>query len=158
MTQRITAAELNAFVTPAVEVLEKLARISTEVGPLERQPSAISVDTPIILIGLEGDLQGVVVFQFDRPVLKKMLTALLGNLPASFNEPLCLDAMGEVANIIAGNATGRLEELGHRTTITPPEVLTGKEGGSWTAGKEGIVIPLNSEVGKIGICTFLQKA
>jgi chemotaxis protein CheX len=158
MTHRITAAELNAFVTPAVEVLEKLASISTEVGTLSRQPSSIPVDILIILIGLEGDLEGTVVFQFDRPVLMKILTSLLGSLPASLTDPLCLDAMGEVANIIAGNATGRLEELGLRTTITPPIVLTGEEGNHWTANREGMIIPLNSAVGKIGICTFLQKS
>ena len=157
MSQRITAAELNAFIAPAVEVLEKIASISAEVGPLERQPASISVDTPIILIGLVGDLEGMIVFQFDRPVLKKILTSLLGNLPESFDHPICLDAMGEVANIIAGNATGRLEELGLRSTITPPQVQTGKEGHQWTAEKEGLIIPLVSVFGKIGICTFLQK-
>jgi CheY-specific phosphatase CheX len=137
--------------------LEKIASISAEVGPLQRQPASISVDTPIILIGWLGDLEGMVVFQFDRPVLSKILTALLGHLPDSLDHPLCLDAIGEVANIIAGNATGRLEELGLRTTITPPQVQTGKEGRQWTAEKEGIIIPLNSVFGKIGICTFLQK-
>jgi chemotaxis protein CheX len=157
MTERITAAELNAFITPAVEVLEKLARISAEVGTLQRQPATIPGDTLVILIGLEGDLEGTIVFQFDQPVLKKILASLLGNLPDSLNHPICLDAMGEVANIIAGNATGRLEELGLRTTITPPKVLTGEEGNQWTTEKEGMVIPLNNVFGQIGICTFLQK-
>lgn len=158
MPQRLTAEQLNAFVTPSVEVLEKLASISAEVGALRRQPSAIPVDTLIILIGLEGDLEGTVVFQFSRPVLKKILTSLLGNLPPSLNDPICLDAMGEVANIIAGNATGRLEGLGLRTTITPPKVLTGTAGNHWTAEREGITIPLNSPLGEMGICTFLKKS
>jgi chemotaxis protein CheX len=157
MAQRITAAELNAFITPAVEVLEKLASISTEVGTLQRQPASIPVDALIILIGLEGDLEGTVVFQFDRPVLKKILTSLLGNPPASLNDPTCLDAIGEVANIIAGNATGRLEELGLRTRITPPRVVTGEEGSQWTSEGGGINIPLASTLGNVGICTFLQK-
>ncbi len=157
MAQRITAAELNAFVTPAVEVLEKIASISAEIGPLQRQPASVAVETLLVLIGLEGDLEGTVVFQFDRPVLKQILTALLGTLPPLLNDPICLDAMGEVANIIAGNATGRLEKLGLRTTITPPQVLTGEEGAHWTSEKEGVIIPLNSASGKIGICTFLQK-
>lgn len=157
----ITADQLNAFVTPSVEVMEKLARISTAVGTLRKQRCIIPPDTLLVLIGVEGDLNGEIVFQFDTPILKEILTSLLGETPSSLIDPICLDAMGEVANIIAGNATGKLEGLGLRTTITPPRVLIGRDLSGPLKNrideKEVVVIPLHSAHGEIGISIFLEK-
>lgn len=152
-----TAAQLNAFVSPSIEVLEKLARISTEVGTLRRQRWAIPLDRLVIAIGVEGDLKGRVVFLFDPPVLERILTALLGAPLPPLTDPICLDALGEVANMIAGNATGRMESMGFHITITPPQILTWSEVNHGMIENEGVVIPLNSSWGEMGISLFLEK-
>ncbi len=153
--ERITADQLNAFVVSSVDVLEKLVHLPTRVGSLRCQPWTIPLDTLVILICLQGDLNGRVVFQFDRPVLRQLLTSLSGGGMPALTDPLCVDALGEVSNVFAGNATGRLESLGLKVTITPPQVLTGKQASALMAGKNGIITPLNSAWGEIGIlCLF----
>lgn len=154
---RITAEQLNAFIIPSVEIIEGLAKIPAQVGILRRQEWTIPPDTLIILIGLRGDLNGDILFQFDPLILTQILQSLIGNVPFSHSDPIYLDAMGEVANIIAGNATGRLEALGFQTTITPPHVLTGEDIKQRITGKEGIVIPIRSTMGEIGLSLFLEK-
>ena len=157
MRKPITEAQLNAFVGPSIEVLEKLARISTEVGTLRRQRWSIPLERFVIAVGVEGDLNGQVVFLFDPPVLERILTAMLGSPRPPLTDPICCDALGEVANIIAGNATGRMESLGLRITITPPQILTWKEVNRGITDNEGIVIPLKSAWGEIGISLFIEK-
>jgi len=70
---------------------------------------------------------------------------------------ICFDALGELANIIAGNATGRMESLGLHVTITPPQILTWNEVNHGIIDHEGVVIPLKSTWGEIGISLFLEK-
>ncbi len=152
-----TADQLNAFVGPSIEVLEKLARISAQVGTLRRQRWSIPLDRPVIAIGVEGDLDGRVVFLFDPPVLERILTALLGTPLPPLTDPICFDALGEVANIIAGNATGRLESLGYHMTITPPQILTWEDVNHGMIENEGLVIPLKSAWGEIGVSLFLER-
>jgi len=158
MPRRITADELNSFVTSSVEVLEKLARISTQVGTLRRQQWSIPLDRLIIVIGIEGDLYGRVVFHFDPLVLERILASMLGTPTPPLTDPICLDTLGEVANIIAGNATGRMEALGLQIAITPPQVLIWKDVSQEVPEHEGIVVPLKSTWGEIGVSIFLENA
>jgi chemotaxis protein CheX len=157
MAERISADQLNAFVTASLDVLERLARLSASVGSVRLQRWNMPSDALVILIGLEGDLCGQVVFEFDPPVIRQLIRVLLGADLSSLNDPLCRDALGEVANMIAGNTTGRLEALGLKTTITPPLVLTGEEAAMRIPKEEGVVIPIRSGEGEIGICTFLRR-
>ena len=157
MQERIKAVQLNAFIISSVDVLEKLARISTHVGTLRRQQWLIPENRLVILIGVQGDINGKVVFQFDPPVLEQILVSLLGEPVPPLTDHMCWDALGEVANIIAGNAVGRLESSGLNVTITPPQILTGEEVNRWMPKDEGVIIPLESSLGEIGICVFLEN-
>ncbi len=158
MSNRITAAQLNAFVRPSIDVLEKLVRISTRVGTLRHQRWSIPPDTLVVLIGIHGDLNGTMAFQFDLPVLKQILNNMIRPPVPPLTDSLCWDAMGEVANMIAGNTTGQLEALGLRTMITPPQVLTGEQASRLITRTEGIVIPLQSDLGEIGIGVFFENS
>jgi CheY-specific phosphatase CheX len=157
MSKRITAEQLNAFVVPAVEVLEKLGRISAQVGTLRRECLSIPLDGLVIVIGIDGDLVGKVVFLFDPPIFVQILNTVLGPPVPLLTDPICWDAMAEVANMIVGNATGRMETLGLRVNINPPQILTWKEVSRWMPDNEGIVIPLKCNLGEIGIAVFLQN-
>lgn len=158
MSKPISPEQLNAFVIPAVEVLEKLARISSEVGTLRCHQWAIPSDALYIAVGIEGDLNGQVIFQFDPEVVKKVLASLLGTTDSSLTDPESKDALGELANMIAGNATARLANLGLNTVISPPKVLTKEEVDRLRGKGEGIVIPLECVEGEIGIGVFLENA
>jgi chemotaxis protein CheX len=157
MSNRITAAQLNAFVTPSIDVLEKLARISTRLGTLRRQQWSIPPETLVILIGISGGLNGTIAFQFDPPVLKQILNNMLGTPISPLTDYICWDVLGEISSMIVGNATGHLEALGLRVTITPPRVLTGEQASLLITQKEGIVIPLHSALGEIGLCVFFEN-
>jgi chemotaxis protein CheX len=75
------------------------------------------------VIGLSGKAKGTVVLSLDREVAIQVAGALLQELPPELNADVA-DAMGEMANMIAGQAKCQLEHLA--MSLSLPSVVTGK--------------------------------
>jgi chemotaxis protein CheX len=75
------------------------------------------------LIGLTGKAQGTVVLGLDREAALKAAEAMLQERPPEINGDV-VDAVGELANIIAGGAKAHLEHLD--LSVSLPSVITGK--------------------------------
>jgi CheY-specific phosphatase CheX len=81
---------------------------------------------PIIFgvsIGFSGKAKGTVVLSAGREVALGVAESLLGERPAGINADVT-DAMGEVANMIAGQAKAQLEQFA--MSVSLPTVITGK--------------------------------
>ena len=75
------------------------------------------------VIGLSGKAQGTVVLGLSREAAISAAEVLLQERPAEINADV-VDAVGELANIIAGRAKAQLEEL--KLSVSLPSVITGK--------------------------------
>lgn len=157
MKRQLDAKQLHAFVDPTMKVLEKLAKISCRVESARHEQLTLREETPAILIELMGDINGALIFQFDPSIMRQILVEMLGTADPIPTDPDSYDALCEFANIVAGNATGKLESMGFRTTISTPQVLNGGTGPDRLGGREGVKIPLTSQFGEIGICNFWEK-
>ncbi len=79
------------------------------------------------VIGVTGAYSGIVVLSFTQAVAIKMVSQLAEENISTLDEDAC-DALGEMVNIIAGNANRELEKRGvGKLTISVPTVLVGKE-------------------------------
>jgi chemotaxis protein CheX len=74
------------------------------------------------VIGLLGKSRGTVVLSVDREVAIQVAAVLLQELPPELNADVA-DAMGEMANMIAGQAKAQLEHLS--LSLGLPTVVTG---------------------------------
>jgi chemotaxis protein CheX len=77
------------------------------------------------VIGLTGEARGAVVISM-KSVLAKRLTSILTGTEHTELDGEVVDAIGEIVNIIAGNAKRGLEEA-FRLVISLPSIITGKE-------------------------------
>jgi len=75
------------------------------------------------VIGLSGKAKGTVVLSVDREVAIQVAAALLQEQPDGLNADVA-DAMGEMANMIAGQAKSQLAHLCMNLSL--PTVVTGK--------------------------------
>jgi chemotaxis protein CheX len=75
------------------------------------------------VIGLSGKAKGTVVLSVDREVAIQVAAALLQEQPPELNADVA-DAMGEMANMIAGKAKSQLEHL--CMSLSLPTVVTGR--------------------------------
>lgn len=106
------------------------------------------------VIGLSGQAQGSISLSFPRPDAENFVKLMLGN-PPTLSEEEMADGIGEIVNIIAGNAKQHLTNF--NLSISLPNVIIGKK--HTLAGQSGsptIVVPYTSESGKFAMEVSLK--
>lgn len=76
------------------------------------------------VIGFSGDATGCVVLSFTQQAACKVASAFAG-MPIAVESPDLIDAIGELANMVAGNAKKDFE--GVRISISLPSVVIGTD-------------------------------
>ncbi len=136
---------INPFIQATIDCFKTMItdQISSLPPSLKRQPfSCYSISG---IIGLSGDAQGSISLGFSMPVAVKVVSDML-KTPINETNPDLPDAIGEIANIIAGNAKKELSKF--NLSISLPNVIIGKnhtlagEGGAPT-----ILVPFSSGSG-----------
>jgi CheY-specific phosphatase CheX len=118
-TMRSRIAKL--FVDAVTEFMQSMAELGCTVTPvaaLDRCEGLLSG-----VVTLSGDVTGQVAVSF-RPDSAAGLVARLMGVDASKldRETLC-DGVGEIANVIAGNASGGLSQLGFELRLSLPSAV-----------------------------------
>ena len=113
------------YINPFINATRKLMEIM--VGIREFKKKEVYVDQQMnavfdvsAIIGVTGDCVGSIVLSFTNSVAMEMLCKLLGEPVREFNDDVC-DAVCEMVNIIAGNASAELTEngVGHMERSLP---------------------------------------
>ncbi|MGY3716484.1 chemotaxis protein CheX [Sutcliffiella cohnii] len=74
-----------------------------------------------VLITLIGDIHAKLIIQGESSVFQKLAGMLFG---MEVEGEMLLSFTGELANMIVGNLTMQISEIGFKTDITPPNVLS----------------------------------
>jgi chemotaxis protein CheX len=136
---------INPFITATIDCFKTMLNIKTDpMAPqLKREPYP-SYDISGV-IGLSGEAQGSISLSFPNDVAIKYVSKMLG-APVNEKSPDLIDAIGEFANIIAGNAKKDLSK--YNLSISLPNVIIGKA--HILVGQSGaptIVVPFSSALG-----------
>ena len=87
------------------------------------------------LVGLAGSLCGVLSIRCSSQAARVMASKMLGMPPEEVDRD-SLDALGEIANMIAGNFKGKLSGVGNHCMLSVPTIIEGSnyESHSMTGG------------------------
>ena len=96
------------------------------------------------VIGLSGEARGAVVISMKRELAQKLTSILTGTEHKELDSDV-VDAVGEIINIIAGNAKQQLEEA-FKLVISLPTIIKGKEHSiAWPEGQARVIcIPFST--------------
>lgn len=109
------------FINSVRNVFSTMVNVPTEVDrPCVKGTSGPSYDVSSI-IGFSGDIVGSVVVSFQLQAAKKLVAAF-AQMELDENTPDFADALGELANMIAGSAK---KDLGVVASISTPSVIVG---------------------------------
>lgn len=136
------------FVNSVRAVFSTMVKVKTEVDrPMVKGTPAPTYDVSSI-IGFSGDVVGSVVVSFQLTAAKKLVAAFAG-VEIDENSPDFADALGELANMIAGGAK---KDLGVNASISTPSVVMG-HGHSIPPLREAptLVIPCRTPVGDFAV-------
>ncbi|MBW8888305.1 MAG: chemotaxis protein CheX [Fibrobacteres bacterium] len=152
----IRAEHVNPFILSNLETFVKMVGIEAKPGkPILKQDARLDYDISGI-IGLSGKVIGTVSLSFPEAtalaVCNKFMSANLKVMNAEI-----LDAVGELINIVAGNAKKGLTEF--NIEISLPSVIVGKNHRIVEPkGSVGFVIPFASALGSFHMAVSLKPA
>lgn len=121
------AEHANIFVRSAVYVFEK------ELGIKLSRQSLVRKETPVpglpicIVLGITGAMRGQVVYAVDKSFAHDIAHVMLPNKLPSQVQKLVNSALGEIANMITGQASIALAGQDKIIQLTPPAVFTGQD-------------------------------
>lgn len=116
---------INPFINATINVLETMAFVTVTAGkPYVKQDSTAVGDVTGV-IGLTGVAHGTIAVTFEEKCILTVVSNMLGETMESLNEDIA-DAVGELTNMISGQARRELDEVGKVFKAAIPSVITGK--------------------------------
>jgi len=148
---------VNPFLKATLNVLEMMAFVKPVAGkPYLKKDNVASGDISGI-IGLTGATKGVVIISLSKEAALKIVGGMLGETLTEINDDI-KDAVGEITNMISGDARRSLSEKGHNFEAGLPSVISGKnhEIESITSGPT-VAIPFTVDGATFVVETSFEK-
>ena len=156
MTQsRIKVEHINPFVTSTIETFQKMVGIEAKPGKLiVKKGTANDYDISGI-IGISGGAKGMVSLSFPKETAIKVTNKFVGTTNSDMNADT-IDAIGELANIVAGYAKKGLVEF--NITISLPSVITGSNH-QIVEPKDvfSFIVPFETQLGNFHLAVSLKS-
>ncbi len=152
------ASFINPFINATLNVLETMAFIKSKAGAPYLKKDDVATGDLTGIIGLTGESNGTIAVTFDEGSILKIVSNMFGEEMTELNHEIA-DAVGELTNMIAGQARRELEQIGKIFEAAIPSVISGK-GHTIVHYSDGpkIAIPFSTEGGKFTIEVCLEKA
>ncbi len=148
-------AYINPFLRAVQNVFETMIELPYTLGkPTIKKNNTTSYEISGI-IGISGDVVGSIVVSFSTEIALKVASALLGEELKAVDDD-CTDAIGEVANMIAGDAKKRFPKA--NTSISVPNVIIGSHKVAYPSGLPIISIPCETNAGQFAIEVAIKEA
>lgn len=116
---------INPFLNAGIRVLETMAFVKPVPGKPFLKKDKLSRGDITGIIGLTGDKKGAVVFSLSKEAAIKVVSSMLGSQYTELTDEI-KDAIGELTNIISGDARRELASNGHKFEAGIPTVIVGK--------------------------------
>ena len=156
---KIKAEYVNPFVEAGINVIKQVSDIAVRRGHLSFKLTAAPSYDVSIIIGIYGFLSGQVVYSMGRKLAERLVEKMLGDMSIGQIKALFSDTLGELANMITGNAMAilnRREDLALK--VTTPAIITGSDMNVSFVAKPTIVLGLYSQNGPIEINIALETS
>lgn len=110
------------------------------------------------IIGISGKLEGTVLYGFPKDTAKAVVDTMVGDDSEGMTEELGLSALGEIANMITGNAATKLAAEGYLCDISPPVIIEPMGSRFTTLSGPQILVTFTSDLGALTVRLSLHEA
>ena len=150
------ASIINPFLSAATKVLTTMAFTEPTPGkPYLRKPDESLSGDVAGVVGVTGEVSGSMVLSFSEDAILHIVSSMFGETFSELNGEV-RDAVGELSNMICGDARGTLDEQGCSINAAVPTVIVGADLQiSHQTKKPSVVIPFTvGESGKffVDVC------
>lgn len=147
---------INPFYLATQDVFNRMLDVDIERGKLKVVEEMVAGREANVLIGMAGDLSGSVLYSFPKVMALEMVKILSG-MEMEELDVFVTSALGEIANIISGNAAMYLEKANYICHIVPPQIIIGENKSISMATPQAIVLPLKTRIGEFEINISIKE-
>ncbi|MEJ6949829.1 chemotaxis protein CheX [Natronospora cellulosivora (SeqCode)] len=147
---------INPVYQATYQVFERMFQIDVVQGKLKVEEDIIPTKEINAIIGVSGELNGTILFSFSTKMVLEMVEEMAG-MEIKEVDKFAASAIGELANIISGNAMSVYAEEGYECDIIPPQINMGKTRTYSTATDKALVIPLTTDYGEFELYLSIAK-
>lgn len=145
---------INPFFLATVDVFKAMLSLEPQRGTLRAVEELVPVSEANVVIGVTGDLRGSLLYSFPKEMALEMVYIMAG-MRMNELDVFVSSALGEVANIISGNALTYLSKNDFNCDIAPPQLIIGTSGSLSMSTEKAVVLPLHTEIGVFEISISL---
>lgn len=138
---------VNSFLTPAKHVWEMELQDELHVAGTDLVSNQFTTDDVTAIIGVSGSLEGNVLYGFSGDTAVAVVSRMMGEEVTTVSDEIGLLALGEIANMITGNAATRLSQIGYPCDISPPVIIEPSGSRFTTVGGPQIRVSFSSSLG-----------
>jgi chemotaxis protein CheX len=145
---------INPFLAAVKDVFETMIEVSFSVGKPCLKKDSIPLHEVSSIIGISGEVTGSVVINLSEKTALQLASALIGEQLSELDED-CVDAIGEIANMVAGSAKNGFPV--QNTSLSVPTVVIGKHKVNYPSAIPIISIPCETGEGQFGVDIALKE-
>ena len=147
---------INSFYSATKDVFKMMLDISPEKGQPKIIEEMVSSKEANVILGVTGDLKGSILFGFPKKMTLEMVRIMSG-MEMDEIDGFVSSALGEVANIIGGNAVTMLSKNNYICDIVPPQIFIGEYKSYSMANEKALQLPLVTDIGEFDVSIFLRE-
>lgn len=114
---------IEPFVSTTIRVLDRVIQCDVAKGIASLVTIDAITEDIAIIVRLRGDSDGSIILGMATDTALRICSAMFGE-DFEICSPTGMDAIAELANMIAGNATSALNDMGFDFMVSPPLVVT----------------------------------
>ncbi len=149
----IDVKHINPFLQSAISIVEQTTMMKMGVGKPVVSALEFGEDKFILQVGVTGVLKGQVLLVMSTDSAKNLASKMMMGMPVEQLDEMAASALGELSNMIMGNAATIFSTQGIQMDITPPMSVSGSNL-KMTTSVQALSIPLSSD-GKEVMALFL---
>jgi len=154
----MNVAFINPFIESTLRSLDMMASIQAEKAGLELKEDLITTYDVSAIIGLTGETSGSIIISMPEQLACKIASNMLMEEITTLNKNV-EDAIGEIGNIVVGDARRSLIQDGHQLSISIPTVVIGVGHRISRSGDVPcIAIPFTTEFGDFEVNVGLRES
>ena len=147
------------FVNPFYKATKDIFKLMLNIDPQRKDLKILEDMIPgrevSVLLGITGHLQGGVMFRFPMPMSLDMIKIMSG-MDINIIDNFASSALGEIGNIIGGNALTELSKHNLICNIIPPQVFVGEHRSLSLANQKALLLTLTTSIGEFDLSVFLK--
>jgi chemotaxis protein CheX len=148
---------LEPFIAATCAALGEMASTEVVVRAVYQETHHHPLGELAAVLELRSTTEGALVLSFPRRTAAALAGRILAGVTEEVDEPLVRDCVGEIANVVAGQAKAMLAGTPYRFAFSMPKGVAGAQEFLPQPGLDCLVVAFSSEQGEFALQLFLKR-